>query len=303
MKIFLYFCTCFQNDDTTMKKQVILITGASSGIGYDTAMALAAKGHKVYAAARRVEKMEPLKASGIVPLRMDVTDETSMAAGVQAVLDAEGRIDVLVNNAGYGFFGPIETVPMEEARRQLEVNIFGLARLCQLVLPTMRRQGSGRIVNTSSVAGKATMYFGGWYNVSKYAVEAFSDALRMEMRPFGIDVVLIEPGPIKTDWGLIAADHLSETSRGSAYEKEGLCEATIMHKGYESNLLSKPSVVTHAICRAVDSRRPRTRYREGSGASAIVFLHSLLPVRWWDRMNRLLVSERLKVVVGRIDRL
>ena len=273
-----------------MKKEVILITGASSGIGYETASALARQGHKVYAAARRVERMEPLKAEGVVPIGMDVTDEQSMAVGVQSILDAEGRIDVLVNNAGYGFFGAIETVPMAEARRQLEVNIFGLARLCQLVLPTMRKQGSGRIINTSSVAGKATMHFGGWYNVSKYAVEAFSDALRMEMHPFGIDVVLIEPGGIKTDWGLIAADHLAESSKGSVYERDGQREAHIMRLGYESNLMSKPRVVTRAICRAVNSRRPRVRYRIGRASTAIVWLHSLLPARWWDRMNRLLVA-------------
>lgn len=273
-----------------MEKQVILITGASSGIGYSTALALANQGHKVYAAARRVELMEPLKAAGVATLRMDVTDEGSMCTGVQTVLDAEGRIDVLVNNAGYGFFGAIETVPMAEARRQLEVNIFGLARLCQLVLPAMRRQGRGRIVNTSSVAGKATMHFGGWYNVSKYAVEAFSDALRMEMRPFGIDVVLIEPGGIKTDWGLIAADHLAESSQGTVYERDGQREARLMRRGYTSNLMSKPRVVTRAICRAVNSRRPRVRYRIGRASTAIVWLHSLLPARWWDGINRLLVA-------------
>ena len=272
-----------------MEKQVILITGASSGIGYSTALALAKQGHKVYAAARRVEMMEPLKTEGVVPIHMDVTDEQSVADGVQTILDAEGRLDVLVNNAGYGYFGAIETVPMEEARRQLEVNVFGLARLCQLVLPAMRAQGRGRIVNTSSVAGKATLRFGGWYNVSKYSVEAFSDALRMEMRPFGIDVVLIEPGGIKTDWGLIAADHLEESSQGTVYEHDGLREARIIRMGYESNLLSKPKVVTRAICRAVNSRRPRARYRIGRGSTAIVWLHSLLPTRCWDRLNRLLV--------------
>ncbi|MBR2746772.1 MAG: SDR family NAD(P)-dependent oxidoreductase, partial [Bacteroidales bacterium] len=179
--------------------KVILITGASSGIGFDAAEAFARQGHRVYAAARRVERMEPLKALGVVPLRMDVTDEASMAEGVRTVLEAEGRIDALVNNAGYGYFGAIENVPIEDARRQLEVNVFGLAQLCRLVLPTMRKQGSGRIVNISSVAGKVVMYFGGWYHVSKYSVEALSDALRMEVKPFGIDVSLIEPGGIRTD--------------------------------------------------------------------------------------------------------
>ena len=267
--------------------KVILITGASSGIGFDAAEAFARQGHRVYAAARRVERMEPLKALGVVPLRMDVTDEDSMAEGVRTVLEAEGRIDALVNNAGYGYFGAIENVPMEDARRQLEVNVFGLALLCRLVLPAMRKQGSGRIVNISSVAGKVVMYFGGWYHVSKYSVEALSDALRMEVKPFGIDVSLIEPGGIRTDWGLIAADHLAESSKGTPYEAEGLREAETMHKAYSSRLLSKPSVVTRAISKAVNSRRPRARYRIGFGAGTLVFLHAILPAKWWDALFRL----------------
>ena len=148
--------------------KVILVTGASSGIGFDAAQALARQGHRVYAAARRVERMEPLKEDGVVPVRLDVTDEASMEACVRTILEKEGRIDALVNNAGYGYFGAIENVPLEEARRQVEVNVFDLARLCQLVLPSMREQGSGRIVNISSIAGKAVIYFGGWYHVSKY---------------------------------------------------------------------------------------------------------------------------------------
>ena len=266
--------------------KVILITGASSGIGFDTARTLARQGHRVYAAARRVDRMEPLKADGVVPVRMDVTDETSLQEGVRTVLAAEGRIDVLVNNAGFGYFGAIENVSLEEARRQLEVNVFGLARLCQLVLPGMRAQGSGRIVNISSVAGKSVLYFGGWYHVSKYSVEALSDALRMEVKPFGVDVVLIEPGGIKTDWGLIAAGHLAASSAGTPYEAEGLRESETLRKAYSSRLLSAPSVVTRAISRAVNSRRPRTRYRIGFGAGLMVFAHALLPDRWWDALMR-----------------
>ncbi len=267
--------------------KVILVTGASSGIGYDAAEAFARQGHRVYAAARRVERMEPLKALGVVPLRMDVTDEASLEAGVRTVLEAEGRIDALVNNAGYGYFGAIENVPLEEARRQLEVNVFGLARLCQLVIPSMREQGSGRIVNISSVAGKAVLYFGGWYHVSKFSVEALSDALRMELKPFGIDVSMIEPGGIKTNWGIIAADHLAESSKGTPYEAEGLRESETMRKAYSMRLLSNPSVVTRAISKAVNSRRPRARYRVGFGAGTLLFLHAILPTRWWDALFRL----------------
>ena len=268
--------------------KIILLTGASSGIGYDTAVALAKQGHKVYAAARRVERMEPLREWGIVPIQMDVTDEASMRQGVQTLLDREGRIDVLINNAGYGFFGAVENVPMDDARNQLEVNIFGLARLCQLVLPTMRKQHSGRIVNIASVAGKSVIYYGGWYHVSKYAVEALSDALRIEVQPFGIDVVIVEPGAIKTNWGIIAADHLAETSKDTAYADTGAMMAQNLRGMYESSRISDPSVVRKAICHAVNARRPRTRYRIGYLSTTIVFSHWLLPTRWWDHIMRMM---------------
>lgn len=273
--------------------KVILLTGASSGIGYDTAVALAQQGHKVYAAARRVDRMEPLRQYGIVPLKMDVTDEASMKAGVKTLLDAEGRIDVLINNAGYGYFGAVENVPMDDARNQLEVNVFGLARLCQLVLPTMRAQHSGRIINTASVAGRAVFYYGGWYHVSKYAVESLSDAMRMELKPFGIDVVIIEPGAIKTNWGIIAADHLIESSKGTAYEQTGTMMANNLRNMYLSNTISDPAVVRKAIVRAVNARRPCTRYRIGRMANAIVFFHWLLPTRWWDAFLRLMGKRKL----------
>lgn len=275
------------------EKKVILLTGASSGIGYDTAEALARQGHKVYAAARRVELMDPLAKSGVVPLKMDVTNEQSMQQAVQTILHNEHRIDVLINNAGYGFFGAVENVPMQDARNQLEVNIFGLARLCQLVLPVMREQHSGRIINISSVAGKTVMYYGGWYHVSKYAVEALSDALRMEVKPFGIDVVIIEPGAIKTAWGTIAARHLEDTSKGTPYAETGSMMAQNMKNMYEQHRLSDPSVVRKAICRAVNARRPRTRYRIGYLSTSIVFFHRLLPTRWWDAMMRLMGRRRL----------
>lgn len=270
-----------------MEKKVILLTGASSGIGFDTAAALAQQGHKVYAAARRVEMIEPLRPLGVVPLKMDVTDEASMQSAVQTLLDAEGRIDVLINNAGYGYFGAVENVSMEDAKRQLEVNVFGLARLCQLVLPTMRQQGKGRIINTSSVAGKSVLYYGGWYHVSKYSVEALSDAMRMELKPFGIDVVMIEPGAIQTAWGTIAADHLAESSRGTVYEKTAQRMADNMRKIYTEGHISHPSVVRRAIVRAVNSRCPRARYRIGKWSGAIVFFHWLLPAKCWDAMMRM----------------
>ena len=269
-----------------MTPKVILLTGASSGIGFDTAKMLASQGHKVYGAARRVEKIEPLAPLGVVAIKMDVTDQASMEAGVQQVIAAEGHIDVLINNAGYGYFGAIENVSMEDARRQIEVNVFGLAALTKLVLPHMRERRSGRIINIASVAGKTVFQFGGWYHVSKYSVEALSDALRIEMRPFGVDVCIIEPGAIKTDWGIIAADHLEESSRGTAYEKAANGQAATMRKAYTGNFISKPTVISRAISRAVNSRRPRTRYMTGFGSHTAVFFHWLLPDRWWDALMR-----------------
>ena len=195
---------------------VALVTGASSGIGEDTAHKLRALGYIVYGAARRTDRLQALAADGIRPLAMDVTDDASMSAGVNRILEETGRIDVLVNNAGYGSYGAIEDVPIDEARRQFEVNVFGLGRLTQLVTPHMRAQGSGTIINISSMGGKLTTPLGGWYHATKYAVEALSDALRMELRPFGIDVVVVEPGGIRTEWSSIAADHLEATAEGVA---------------------------------------------------------------------------------------
>ena len=273
--------------------KVVLITGASSGIGYEAAQRLARRGCKVYAAARRVELMEPLRQEGIVPIKLDVCDEASMRQCVDTVLQAEGHIDVLVNNAGYGYFGAVENVSDAEARRQLEVNVFGLAAMCRLVIPHMRKQGSGRIVNTSSIAGLVVLPFGGWYHVSKYSVEALSDALRMELRPFGIKVSMIEPGGIKTDWGIIAADHLKDSSTGTAYEEAALAEADLLRKAYSGNYLTKPTKIAHAIERAALCRRPRARYRLGRFSTLAVWTHRLLPARWWDALLRRFVRIKL----------
>ena len=272
-----------------MKKvYTILVTGGSSGIGFDSARQLARAGHRVFAAARRLELMEPLREDGVTPVFLDVCDEKS----IDECLLQVGAVDILVNNAGFGYFGAIETVPLEDARKQLEVNVFGMAALCRKVLPGMRERNFGRIINVSSVAGRACMYFGGWYHVSKYAVEALSDSLRMETAGMGVDVVIIEPGGIRTDWGIIAAKHLAESSKGTAYEDEALREATVMHNGYSSHLLAPPAAVTRAILRAVRSRRPRTRYLPGSGARSIVFWHTILPTRWWDSLMRLMASRQ-----------
>ena len=253
----------------SLQRPVVLLTGASSGIGYDVAPLLVRYGYTVYGAARRVEKIEELASEGVKALSLDVTDEASMEAAVQQIIDAEGRIDVLINNAGYGSYGAIEDVPIDEARRQFEVNLFGLARLI------------------SSMAGRITSPLGAWYHATKYALEAFSDALRMEVEEFGIDVVIIEPGGIKTPWGLIAADHLEESSRNGVYAAQAQRVAANMRKLYSpSSNLSEPRVISNAILRALEARRPKTRYLVGFGAKPSVFLHTVLPDRLFDKVAR-----------------
>lgn len=265
-----------------MEKKVILLTGASSGIGYQTAEFLAKQGHIVYGAARRVEKMESLKKFGVKPIHLDVTSEEDVTEVVESIIKAEGRIDVLVNNAGYGSYGAIEDVNIEEARKQFDVNIFGVAMLTKKVLPYMRAQHSGTIINVASMGGRLTTYFGAWYHATKYALEALSDALRMETKPFGIKVSIIEPGGIKTPWGLIAADHLAESAKGGAYEEQAAKMAAGLRKQYEGNMVSDPIIIAKAISKAVNSRCPKTRYTIGFMAKPLIWLHTWLPTRWFD---------------------
>jgi NAD(P)-dependent dehydrogenase (short-subunit alcohol dehydrogenase family) len=244
---------------TTMSAKVAFVTGGSSGIGEATALKLQELGYTTYAAARRVERMEHLTKAGIRPLAMDVTDDESMQSGVKRIIAEAGRIDVLVNGAGYGSYGAIEDVPLSEARHQFEVNVFGAARLIQLVLPRMREQRSGTIVNITSMGGKVYTPLGGWYHATKFALEALSDCLRMEVAPFGIDVVVIEPGGIRTEWPGIAADKLSEASGGGAYARQADAVAASLTSETTARRSSPPSVIADAIGRAVTARRPRTR--------------------------------------------
>ena len=244
-----------------------LVTGASSGIGEDTA-----------------RKLQALTADGIRPLAMDVTDDASMTAGVNRILEETDRIDVLVNNAGYGSYGAIEDVPIDEARRQFEVNVFGLGRLTQLVTPHMRTQGSGTIINISSMGGKLTTPLGGWYHATKYAVEALSDALRMELRPFGIDVVVVEPGGIRTEWASIAADHLEATAEGSAYANQIRAVAGAMRSESNNRRYSPPEVIARTVGRIVTARRPRTRYAVGFMAKPLIAARRVLPDRAFDQL-------------------
>ncbi|WP_315185972.1 oxidoreductase [Corynebacterium durum] len=261
-----------------------LVTGASSGIGEETARTLHKLGYTVYAAARRTDRLEQLTNVGIHALTMDVTDDESMTSGIEKIIAETGRIDVLVNNAGYGSFGAIEDVSIDEARRQFEVNVFGLGRLTQLVLPHMRAQRSGTIINISSIGGRFTTLLGGWYHASKHAVEALSDALRMETAPFGIDVVVIEPGGIRTEWSGIAADHLEETAEGSAYASQIKAVANSMRSESTNKRQSPPSVIADTVEKIVTARKPRTRYVVGFAAKPLVTLRRILPDRAFDRV-------------------
>ena len=266
---------------------VALVTGGSSGIGEKTALRLRRAGFEVYAVARRVDRMTALEREGVTTFAMDVTDDASMVAGVEGVLAEHGRIDVLVNNAGYGSYGAVEDVPIEEARRQFEVNVFGLARLTQLVTPHMRAQGSGRIINISSIGGKFYEPLGAWYHATKFAVEGFSDSLRIELAPFGIDVVIIEPGPIRTEWNEISRESLTETSRGGAYEELAGHVRRVLERADTSRLMSSPpDVVARKIVRAATTGNPRARYPVGRNAGSILRARRLLPDRAFDAVVR-----------------
>lgn len=263
-----------------MSKKVALVTGGSSGIGYETALELQAKGFVVYAAARRLDRMKKLEEQGVRILPLDVTSEESMQNCVNTIVNNEGRIDVLVNNAGYGSYGAVEDVPMSEARRQIEVNIFGLARMTQLVLPHMRAQKTGKIVNISSIGGKVYTLLGAWYHATKHAVEGFSDALRLELAPFGIDVIIIEPGSIKTEWSGIAADHIDETSKNGAY-KEVSEKVSRTMRNFDG---SPATVISQTIGKAVTVRKPKTRYAVGKYAGMFLTARRLMSDRMFDRM-------------------
>jgi NAD(P)-dependent dehydrogenase (short-subunit alcohol dehydrogenase family) len=271
--------------------KAVLITGCSTGIGRATARRLARSGHTVYATARRADAVADLAADdGCRALALDVTDEASMRAAVEQIEKDTGAVGVLINNAGYGSEGPVEEVPMEEVRRQFETNVFGLARLCQLVLPGMRRQGFGRIVNVSSMGGRMTLPGGGFYHATKYAVEALSDALRFEVRGFGVDVVVIEPGAIKTEFGPTAIAKIDAAApSGSPYAafrealKQGIRD---LYDGPMARIAAEPEDVAKTIQRAITARRPRTRYVITVAARAMIATRRLLPDRAWDLLMR-----------------
>ena len=273
------------NDKSVSK--AVLITGCSTGIGRATAERLAARGWTVYATARRKESVADLEAKGCRTLALDVCDEDSMQAAVKAVEDEHGAVGALVNNAGYSQSGAVETIPPAELRRQFETNVFGLVRMCQLVLPGMRRQRHGRIVNLSSMGGRLVFPGGGAYHGTKYAVEALSDALRFEVAGFGIDVVLIEPGLIRTDFGQTAAGSVGDAESDGPYDGFNAAVAVTTASAYEgpmSRLGAGPGAVARVIEKAISRRQPRTRYPVTGSARLLLGLHAVLPDRAWDRV-------------------
>jgi len=264
--------------------RAVLVTGCSSGIGRATAERLARSGWTVYASARRLEAIAPLEEAGCRLLQLDVTDEDSMRAAVEEVERAERAVGVLVNNAGYSQSGAVETISLDEARRQFETNVFGLARLTQLVLPGMRAQGWGRVVNVSSMGGRLTFPGGGWYHASKHAVEALSDALRFEVQGFGIDVVVIEPGLIRTGFAEAAVGTIEpdDGPYGQFNAVVGATTAGVYENTIARRLGGGPESVAKTIEKALTAKRPRTRYRVTASARLFLTLRRLLSDRAWD---------------------
>jgi NAD(P)-dependent dehydrogenase (short-subunit alcohol dehydrogenase family) len=266
----------------------VLITGCSTGIGRATAERLAARGHTVYATARRPETIEDLRARGCRTLALDVTDEGSMRAAVAAVEEAEGAVGALVNNAGYSQSGAVESVALDEVRRQFETNVFGLIRMCQLVLPGMRARRSGRIVNVSSMGGRFTFPGGGIYHATKHAVEAVSDALRFEVGGFGVDVVVIQPGLIKTSFAEAAVGSIhggtDEHGPYASFNSAVAASTAGAYKGPLGMLGGGPGRVARSIEKAISAERPRTRYRVTPSARILLTQRRLMPDRAWDAM-------------------
>ncbi|WP_045690655.1 oxidoreductase [Hymenobacter sp. AT01-02] len=263
-------------------KKTVLVTGASAGIGKATAILLAQHGYRVYGAARRIEKMQDLKGYGIIPIALDVTQEESMTACVERIFNEAGSIDILVNNAGFGSYGAVEDVAMHEAKYQLEVNVFGAMRLTQLVLPKMRQNTYGKIVNVSSVGGKIASPLGAWYHASKFALEALSDALRLEVQQFGIDVIVIEPGGTKSEWGDIAVDSLLRVSGQTAYSD--LTTAFVKSFKQLATNVPEPLVIAQLVQESITAKHPKTRYVGGYMAKPMLFLRSVLPDKMLDRI-------------------
>ncbi|MBN8527788.1 MAG: oxidoreductase [Caulobacterales bacterium] len=269
---------------TSKPQPVALVTGASSGMGKCIAERLIADGYLVYVAARNIDRMADLAQRGAVPLRMDISKDEDIVAAVAAITERSGGVDVLVNNAGYGLYGPVEEIPLDEARYQFEVNVFGPARLTQLLLPTMRARRAGTIVNITSMGGKIYTLLGAWYHATKHALEGWSDSLRLEVEPFGVRVVVIEPGLIETGFGDAASNGLLERSGGGAYGQMAEGVARAMNRSYGQGRGTDPRVIADVVGDAVKARRPKTRYAVGRYAKLMIGVRKWLGDRIFDRL-------------------
>ncbi len=264
--------------------QVIVITGASAGMGKAHALALLEQGHTVYGLARRVDNMQDIVQAGGKAIAMDITDEGQIQQAVDQILAEEGKIDVLINNAGYALYGPVEESSIDAARRQFEVNIFGLASISQKVIPSMRAQKSGKIINISSMGGKMYTPYGAWYHATKHALEGWSDCLRLELAPFNIDVVIIEPGGIETEFSDVFENHLQGNRKNGPYADSLNQLVKSNREMVAGGKLSKPQVITDLIIKAVDSQKPKTRYVAGAYAKPLMFLRKYLGDRRFDKI-------------------
>ena len=276
------------SDRTHAHTGAVLVTGCSSGIGAATADFLVKAGHTVYATARRTETLTELEAAGARPLALDVTSEDSMVAAVRAVEAEHGRVGVLVNNAGYGEYGTIEETDLDLVRTMFETNVFGLSRMTQLVLPAMREARAGRIVNIGSMGGRLTWPVGGYYHATKYAVEAITDALRNEVRPFGLHVSLVEPGLIRTRFEETALTSAAATEDDtSPYAALLASSANVTASGYANpRLAAAPESVARAVLKAIESSSPRSRYVITPAARAMIAARTLGGDRVWDGIVR-----------------
>lgn len=278
------------NNDSGRK--VALVTGASSGIGMATAERLLADGLVVYAAARRVEKMADLAKMGALPVRMDVTSDEAIADAVSNIKQRHGGVDVLVNNAGFGCYGSVEDTSIEDAHYEFEVNLFGMAQVTRAVLPSMRTRGSGLIINISSMGGKIYTPLGAWYHATKHAVEGWSDCLRLEVAPFGIRVIIIEPGIIRTNFTDAMLAPMMERSGNSPYRHMANAVSASTMKIYSPDSSSPPSVVAATVSKAIRAKNPRTRYPVGKLARPLLFARKWLGDRVFDRLISASISQK-----------
>lgn len=268
----------------TQDKKTALVTGASSGMGKVIARRLIQDGYQVYAAARSVEKMNDLAQLGVRPLRMDISRDEDILAAVDTIVSQTDGVDVLVNNAGFGLYGPVEEIDIDEARYQFEVNVFGAARLTQLLLPTMRARRSGYIINITSIGGKIYTPLGAWYHATKHALEGWSDCLRLEVAEFGIKVVIVEPGLIETGFGDVVSGNIVKRSANGPYVRLVEKVAKSVKNAYGNGKGSDPKVIADVVARAVKSPHPRTRYAAGKYARMLIGMRVWLGDRLFDRI-------------------